>query len=205
VRRRTCSAAPALPSGLLKGATRRIESPLRHDVRDDHRATGPAVRSLMSLGRRAAPDGGRRGDRAVISLALRSGVPCRDLPAAARDLLRPRGGLGPNKVMSVPDAIGIAIEKWMQRSRASSRICSRRPDSAPASTEVVRVGRRCSPARGARTEQDFIGACPDCGRNGVYRGCAKCHVCGFSEVWVTLTATGRCDSSHDGPLAMRVV
>jgi len=31
-------------------------------------------------------------------------------------------------------------------------------------------------------EQDFIGACPDCGSQLAFtEGCAKCHVCGFSE------------------------
>ncbi len=30
--------------------------------------------------------------------------------------------------------------------------------------------------------QDFIGACPDCGSQLAFiEGCAKCHVCGFSE------------------------
>jgi len=33
-----------------------------------------------------------------------------------------------------------------------------------------------------RLEQDFIGACPDCGSQLAFiEGCAKCHVCGFSE------------------------
>jgi len=32
------------------------------------------------------------------------------------------------------------------------------------------------------TQQDFIGACPDCGSQLAFiEGCAKCHVCGFSE------------------------
>ena len=31
-------------------------------------------------------------------------------------------------------------------------------------------------------EQDFIGACPDCGSQLAFiEGCAKCHVCGYSE------------------------
>ena len=60
-------------------------------------------------------------DGAAVSLALRSGI---SLPALHRQL---RGissdravGLGPNKVMSVPDAIGLALEEcdesvfWME-------------------------------------------------------------------------------------------
>jgi len=34
----------------------------------------------------------------------------------------------------------------------------------------------------AREAQDFMGACPDCGSQLAFiEGCAKCHVCGFSE------------------------
>ncbi len=35
---------------------------------------------------------------------------------------------------------------------------------------------------GTGSAQDFIGACPDCGSQLAFiEGCAKCHVCGFSE------------------------
>src|SRR5256886_6623146 len=51
----------------------------------------------------------------LISLALRSGIPLREVYRQLRGISSDRvGGLGPNKVLSVPDAIGIAIEKWMQ-------------------------------------------------------------------------------------------
>src|SRR2546430_14875652 len=49
------------------------------------------------------------------SLALRSGIPLREVYRQLRGISSDRVvGLGPNKVLSVPDAIGIAIEKWMQ-------------------------------------------------------------------------------------------
>jgi len=51
----------------------------------------------------------------LISLALRSGIPMREIHRQLRGISSDRvTGLGPNKVMSVPDAIGIAMEKWMQ-------------------------------------------------------------------------------------------
>jgi len=39
-----------------------------------------------------------------------------------------------------------------------------------------------STLRAGGFEQDFIGACPDCGSQLAFiEGCAKCHVCGYSE------------------------
>src|SRR3712207_2294502 len=49
----------------------------------------------------------------LISLALRSGIPMMEIHRQLRGISSDRAvGLGPNKVLSVPDAIGIAIEEW---------------------------------------------------------------------------------------------
>ena len=51
----------------------------------------------------------------LISLGLRSGIPIEAIHRQLRGISSDRiTGLGPNKVMSVPDAIGIAIERWVQ-------------------------------------------------------------------------------------------
>src|SRR5439155_21820122 len=51
----------------------------------------------------------------LISLALRSGIPLREVYRQLRGISSDRVvGLGPNKVLSVADAIGIGIEKWTQ-------------------------------------------------------------------------------------------
>ena len=51
----------------------------------------------------------------LISLALRSGIPIREVHRQLRGIASDKAiGLGPNKVLSVPDAIGIALEKWMR-------------------------------------------------------------------------------------------
>ena len=50
----------------------------------------------------------------LISLALRSGIPIMEIHRQLRGICSDRAvGLGPNKVLSVPDAIGIAIERYM--------------------------------------------------------------------------------------------
>src|SRR5256886_11994103 len=61
----------------------------------------------------------------LISLALRSGIPLREVYRQLRGISSDRvGGLGPNKVLSVPDAIGIAIEKWMRSEEHTSELQS---------------------------------------------------------------------------------
>ncbi len=48
----------------------------------------------------------------LISLALRSGIPIMEVHRQLRGISSDRAvGLGPNKVLSVPDAIGIALER----------------------------------------------------------------------------------------------
>jgi len=93
-------------------------------------------------------------------------------------------GLGPNKVLSVPDAIGIAIEKWMNEKHGIQQELlagSAGPAVVPA-REVITGAEGTLGQREGEGAQDFIGACPDCGSQLAFiEGCAKCHVCGFSE------------------------
>src|SRR5690606_37473863 len=50
----------------------------------------------------------------LISLALRSGIPAKAIYRQLRGISSDRAiGLGPNKVLSVPDAVGISLEKYM--------------------------------------------------------------------------------------------
>src|SRR5204863_404666 len=81
--------------------------------------------------------------------------------------------------LAEPDAIGIAIEKWMQEKQGVQQDLlggAVAPASAHAAAAEGTVSERTGEA------QDFIGACPDCGSQLAFaEGCAKCHVCGFSE------------------------
>ena len=48
-----------------------------------------------------------------MSLALRSGISIQDVHRQLRGISSDRAvGLGPNKVLSMPDAVGIALEQW---------------------------------------------------------------------------------------------
>jgi len=96
-------------------------------------------------------------------------------------------GLGPNKVLSVPDAVGIAIERWMQDKQGVQQDLL-----AEASAEGEPITRAAQqPAAGSDgtlfefsqlDAEQHAGACPDCGSQLEFaEGCMKCHVCGFSE------------------------
>jgi ribonucleoside-diphosphate reductase alpha chain len=173
---------------LLKGSTRRVESPLGTmyvTITEDDK--GQPFEVFMSLGKAG---GALMADveavGRLISLALRSGVPLPEIYRQLRGISSDRAvGLGAHKVLSVPDAIGIAIEKWMQDKQGVQQdLLDSAPTAAVAPSDVVVRGTAGDAAlRAARgPDQDFIGACPDCGSQLAFiEGCAKCHVCGFSE------------------------
>jgi len=175
---------------LLKGATRRVETPLGTmyvNITEDDK--GQPFEVFISLGKAGAPlmaDVEAIGR--LISLALRSGIPLREVYRQLRGISSDRVvGLGPNKVMSVPDAIGIAIEKWMQDKQGVQQDLLGTASVATAGDSVR--GREVIPDEGGAAalraggaDPSFIGACPDCGSQLAFsEGCAKCHVCGFSE------------------------
>ena len=179
---------------LLRGMTRRMETPLGTayvTITEDER--GQPFEVFISLGKAGAPlmsDVEAIGR--LISLALRSGVPMAEIHRQLRGISSDRViGLGPNKVMSVPDAIGIAIEKWMQEKHegvqqdllASEQGMAAQPPRAVAAKPASPGAGPAQPeGRAARVEQLFVGACPDCGSQLEFaEGCMKCHVCGYSE------------------------
>ncbi len=175
---------------LLRGTTRRLETPLGTlyvTVTEDDR--GQPFEIFMSLGKAG---GALMADveaiGRLISLALRSGIPIAEIHRQLRGISSDRvAGLGPNKVLSVPDAIGIAIERWMYDKQGIQQDLLDQP-AAPES-EVARAALR--PMAGDEGElmdvhavnaEQFTGACPDCGSQLEYaEGCVKCHVCGYSE------------------------
>jgi ribonucleoside-diphosphate reductase alpha chain len=175
---------------LLRGATRRLETPLGTlyvTITEDDR--GQPFEVFMSLGKAG---GALMADvealGRLISLALRSGIPMKEIYRQLRGISSDRViGLGPNKVLSVPDAVGIAIERWMQEKQG---IQQELLPGAPAAAEPAPVVAPRSSYAVPGGEQMMLGgmqdtlsgACPDCGSQLEFaEGCMKCHVCGFSE------------------------
>ena len=100
-------------------------------------------------------------------------------------------GLGPNKILSVPDAVGIAIERWMQEKQGIQQELLPGAPGAPAlvGEDAPVVAQRVAFSTGSGEQmmlggmqETLSGACPDCGSQLEFaEGCMKCHVCGFSE------------------------
>jgi ribonucleoside-diphosphate reductase alpha chain len=174
---------------LLKGTTRRLDTPLGTlyvTITEDDK--GQPFEIFMSLGKAG---GALMADveaiGRLISLALRSGIPMAEIHRQVRGISSDRVvGLGPNKVLSVPDAIGIAIEKWLQEKQGVQQDLLGTPATPGRETlrpaDIVTGGQGEAALRGPDQGKDFIGTCPDCGSQLAFaEGCVKCHVCGFSE------------------------
>jgi len=169
----------------LKGVTRRVETPLGDlyvTITEDDK--GQPFEVFMSLGKAG---GALMADveamGRLISLALRSGIPIHEVFRQLRGISSDRAiGLGPNKILSVPDAVGIAIEKYLADKQGVQQ------ELLPAAGEDSPVRIVQTVAHGAEQmmlggmADTLAGACPDCNSQLEFaEGCVKCHVCGYSE------------------------
>jgi len=172
---------------LLRGTTRRLETPLGTlyvTITQDDKAQPFEV--FMSLGKAgAALMADVEAIGRLISLALRAGIPIQEIHRQLRGISSDRvTGLGPNKVLSVPDAIGIAIERWLQDQQGVQQdlLGETGPVPSGAARHLVAGPEGHAYQVGGLREEQFIGACPDCGSQLEFaEGCVKCHVCGYSE------------------------
>ena len=175
---------------LLRGSTRRVETPMGNMyvtiTQDDKGQPFEVFITLGKAGGALMADVEAVGR--LITLALRSGIPLSTIYRQLRGISSDRIiGLGPNKVMSVPDAVGIAFEKWMQEKQGVQQdLLEDAPaaDDAPATlAPPSQVGAAGELIQYTHLEHErFTGACPDCGSQLEYaEGCRKCHTCGYSE------------------------
>jgi ribonucleoside-diphosphate reductase alpha chain len=179
----------------LRGTTHRLETPLGtmfvNITEDDRNQPFEVFITLGKAGGSAMADAEAMGR--LISLALRSGIPIMEVHKQLRGISSDRAvGLGPNKVLSVPDAIGIALEQWWRdKQGVQGDLLGTQPFSGSLPVSEPIVVRTTGQSGGAQTQasfdsynggETFMGTCPDCGSQLEYaEGCVKCHVCGFSE------------------------
>jgi ribonucleoside-diphosphate reductase alpha chain len=179
---------------VLRGTTRRVETPLGTlyvTITEDEK--GQPFEVFMTLGKAG---GALMADveslGRLISLALRSGIPIKEIYRQLRGISSDRViGLGPNKILSVPDAVGIAIERWMQEKQGIQQelLPGVGPQRVPGlEGEIAPVVAQSQTGLGGEQmvfgglQETLSGACPDCGSQLEFaEGCMKCHVCGFSE------------------------
>ena len=190
---------------VMRGTTIRKETPLGvmfvNITEDEKGAPFEVFLNLGKAGGSAMADAEAIGR--LISLALRSGISLQEIHRQLRGISSDRAvGLGPNKVLSLPDAVGIALEQWFRDkqgvqqellhggSTAPSPVSSLQPP-VPTPVGGVPITRPPMSNEGAQSQpiefgngggEVFMGTCPDCGSQLEFaEGCVKCHVCGFSE------------------------
>lgn len=170
---------------LLRGSTRRLTTPLGDlyvTITEDDK--GQPFEIFMSLGK---VGGALMADveamARLVSLALRSGIPMKEVYRQLRGISSDRAiGLGPNKVLSVPDAVGIALERYLADRQGVQQDLLATTAEQPIPTPVVPVVQEGQQMMLGGMAETLAGACPDCGSQLEFaEGCMKCHVCGFSE------------------------
>jgi ribonucleoside-diphosphate reductase alpha chain len=118
-----------------------------------------------------------------ITLGLRSGVPIKEHYKHLRgigslDVM----GIGPNRVLSVPDAIAQVIAEIYEIPTGINGDGKNGPPGGEAAS-VVQLGLAGAQAESHVQESRHGEICPDCGAAGVVfeEGCEKCLVCGYSR------------------------
>ena len=168
---------------MLKGRTVKMNSPLGDlyvTINEDE--MGRPFEVFCTLGKAggaAMADSEATGR--LISLALRSGVPITAIKEQLRGISCDRAvGVGPNKVLSAPDAIAQAIERYLVEKEG---VQEELPMPAPMVEGAAAAVRRIAYADQSGDGDSFMGSCPECGAGQLAfeEGCMKCHVCGYSE------------------------
>ncbi|MGA1360077.1 MAG: vitamin B12-dependent ribonucleotide reductase, partial [Gemmatimonadaceae bacterium] len=122
---------------ILRSTAIRKETPLGimfvHITEDDKGQPFEVFINLGKAGGSAMADAEAVGR--LISLALRSGISIQQVHRQLRGISSDRAvGLGPSKVLSMPDAIGLALEDWMRSKQGVQQelLAGAAPQATPA-------------------------------------------------------------------------
>jgi len=164
--------------GALRGYTMKMNSPLGDlyvTINEDE--GGRPFEVFCTLGKAGgAANADAEAIGRLMSLALRSGIPIIQVKDQLRGISCDRAvGLGPNKVLSAPDAIGQAIERYLEEKEGIQ-------ETLPL-TVGVEGAHQTQASGGFAGDAMHLDTCPEC--NSAHfvfeEGCKKCHVCGYSE------------------------
>ena len=168
----------------LRGFTMKMNSPLGDlyvTINEDE--TGRPFEVFCTLGKAGgAANADAEAIGRLMSLALRSGISITLVKDQLRGISCDRAvGLGPNKVLSVPDAIGQAIERYVEEKEGIQEALPLTTGAMSSTSEAATQTRSSSYASGGQAFD--MGTCPECGTGHLAfeEGCKKCHVCGYSE------------------------
>jgi ribonucleoside-diphosphate reductase alpha chain len=122
----------------------------------------------------------------LVSLALRSGVAIDAIVKQVKGIRCPSPGWGEmgRQILSCPDAIGLALERYMKEGMGNQK--ARRSDQQPMeetgiAPTVAYVSSDCAKGEN-RNHLGLCPECPDCGGLLEFgEGCAVCRGCGFSK------------------------
>lgn len=164
----------------LRGYTMKMMSPLGDlyvTINED--VNGRPFEVFCTLGKAGgAANADAEAIGRLMSLALRSGISISQVKEQLRGISCDRAvGLGPNKVLSAPDAIGQAIERYLEEKAGVQ-------EALPLTVASTQGATQTQAAASQQSHDLFdMGTCPDCGTGHLAfeEGCKKCHVCGYSE------------------------
>jgi ribonucleoside-diphosphate reductase alpha chain len=179
----------------LRGITRKMLSPLGTlyvTINEDEKGRPFEVFTTLGKAGGAAMADAEAISR-LISLGLRSGIPLRTICRQLRGISCDRAvGFGSKKILSVPDAVALAIEEYLADKEGQQQTLpltdpetgsKQNGGHQSAERPEIRSGLREEPARHlGRDIKAIIETCPDCGTSLQFaEGCLKCLACGYSE------------------------
>jgi len=121
-----------------------------------------------------------------ISIGLRSGIPIQQFYKHLRGIGSVDAmGIGPKRILSVPDAIAQVIAEVYQiapEGALAPVTVGDPPENGESRESVVQLGLAATAGNGRR-EGRAGEICPQCGAPGVVleEGCDKCYICGYSR------------------------
>jgi ribonucleoside-diphosphate reductase alpha chain len=180
---------------ILRGVTRKMLSPLGTlyvTINEDEKGRPFEVFTTLGKAGGAAMADAEAISR-LISLALRSGVPLSTISKQLRGISCDRAvGFGAKKILSVPDAVALAIEEYLAEKEGEQQMLpladpqsGSKGNGGTQSAEPPEISRGLfdDPTKHfGRDIKAFIETCPDCGFSLQFaEGCMKCTACGYSE------------------------